>query len=91
MEQRDQKVSAPWTRAQAKLDAADDELSDACDALRSADSACTRTRFELFSATEFDLREQNRRLTAENKRLLIENERLREGQLHASVCGSDSE
>ena len=68
-ERRDKKLSAKWTRAQEKVDAADDELRNARDAWSDASLAQSLARNELFYATERDLREKNRHLRAENARL----------------------
>ena len=87
--QREQKLSLPWTRAQMKLDTANDALEDACDAARDARLRQTLTRYDLFYATESDLREKNQRLMAENRFLRAENEKLRTGC--SQVNGSDSD
>ena len=88
---RDQRLGARWTRAQAKVDAADDELRDASDDLRDASHARSLARNEIFYATERDLREKNRHLRAENARLRALVERLGGGHLHASASESESE
>ena len=91
MQRRDERLSTPWRRAQAKVDAADDELYAASCAERFARVEEDIARFDLYSATEDDLREQVMRLTTENRRLRAENERLREGRSHICTYDSDSE
>jgi hypothetical protein len=90
-ERRDKKLSAKWTCAQEKVDAADDELRDARDAWSDASLDRSLARNELFYATERDLREKNRHLRAENARLRALVDSLGGGHPHASVSESESE